>query len=142
MSEEVDFDEFSRVYPDAESCYLFLADLKWKDGYQCRKCNNTHYFSGHTPHSRRCAKCDYDESATAYTIFQNGRIPLNKAFYLLFLMYSTKGKISSHKLSEILQIRQGTCWTYTAKIKKLMEEKKKELRTAPKEGWSKLVLEA
>lgn len=141
MSEEVDFTEFSKIYPDSESCFAYLANLKWAGGYHCRKCNTDHYFAGHTPHSRRCSKCDYDESVTAYTIFQNSRIPITKAFYLLFLMYSSKGKISSHKLSELLEIRQGTCWSYSAKIKKLMEEKKKVLRSANKEGWSRLVLE-
>jgi hypothetical protein len=141
MSEEVDFDEFSKIYPDNESCFAYLANLKWADSYTCRKCGNDHYFAGHTPHSRRCAKCDYDESVIAHTIFQHSRIPITKAFYLLFLMYSSKGKISSHKLSGILNIRQGTCWSYSTKIKKLMDDKKKELKQGTKEGWSKLVLE-
>ncbi|MFA6083262.1 7TM diverse intracellular signaling domain-containing protein [Mucilaginibacter sp.] len=141
MSEEVDFEEFSKIYPDNESCFAYLANLKWAYGYTCRKCGNDHCFAGHTPHSRRCAKCDYDESVIAHTIFQHSRIPITKAFYLLFLMYSSKGKISSHKLSAILNIRQGTCWSYSTKIKKLMVDKKKELKQENKEGWSKLVLE-
>lgn len=141
MSEEVDFAEFSKIYPDSESCFAYLSELKWADGYICHKCGNDHYFAGHTPHSRRCSKCDYDESVTANTIFQNSRIPITKAFYLLFLMYSSKGKISSHKLSELLEIRQGTCWSYSARIKKLMDDKKKLLKSTGKDGWSRLVLE-
>jgi hypothetical protein len=141
MSKDVDFEEFGRIYPDNISCYTFLADLKWKEGYHCRRCGHDHSFGGRTPFSRRCTKCDYDESVTAYTIFQNSRIPINKAFYLLFLMYSSKGKISSHKLAEALEIRQGTCWSYSIKIKKLMDERKKELKQNAREGWSKLVLE-
>lgn len=141
MSADVDFEEFSKIYPDRESCNLFLADLKWKDGYHCRKCKNTHYYNGHIPYSRRCSKCGYEESVTTYTIFHNTRIPINKAFYMTFLIYSTKGKISSHKLAEILNIRQNTCWTYGSKIKLLMEEKKTVLKKANKNGWSKLVLE-
>lgn len=141
MSKDVEFEEFSKIYPDNTTCYAFLADLKWKEGYNCRRCGHDHSFIGHTPFSRRCTKCDYDESVTAYTIFQNSRIPVNKAFYLLFLMYSTKGKISSSKLAEVLEIRQGTCWTYSNKIKKMMEEKKKVLKRTSKEGWSTLVLE-
>jgi hypothetical protein len=141
MSEDVDFNEFSKIYPDSESCFAYLANLKWAGGYHCRKCNSDHYFAGHTPYSRRCSKCDYDESVTAYSVFQNSRIPITKAFYLLFLIYSSKGKISSHKLSELLEIRQGTCWSYSAKIKKLMDEKKKVLRSANREGWSRLVFE-
>jgi hypothetical protein len=141
MSADVDFEEFSKIYPDKDSCNLFLSELKWKDGYTCRKCKNTHYYSGHIAFSRRCSKCGYEESVTAYTVFQNTRIPINKAFYMIFLIYSSKGKISSHKLAEILNIRQSTCWTYGSKIKILMEERKAVLKKASKNGWSQLVLE-
>lgn len=141
MSAEVDFEEFSRIYPDRETCFKFLADLKWETGYACRKCSNTHYGNGHLPYSRRCSKCGYEESVIAYTILQNTRIPINKAFYMIFLMYSTKGKISSHKLSEILSIRQSTCWAYSSRIKKVMESKKKDIKDAGNKGWSKLVID-
>lgn len=141
MSADVDFEEFSKIYPDKESCNLFLSELKWADGYSCRKCKNTHYYHGHIPYSRRCSKCGYEESVTTYTVFHNTRIPINKAFYMIFLIYSTKGKISSHKLAEILNIRQSTCWTYGSKIKLLMEERKTILKKTNKNGWSKLVLE-
>ena len=43
-------------------------------------------------HSKRCSKCGYLESATAYTIFHKVKFPLNKAFYILFLLYSNKNK--------------------------------------------------
>lgn len=141
MSHEVDFTEFSKIYPDRETCFKYLSELKWENGYSCRKCSNHHYLSGYLPYSRRCTKCGYDESVIAYTIFQNSRIPINKAFYMLFLVYSTKGKISSHKLSEMLLIRQSTCWAYNSKMQKMLEDRKKELKNAGHGGWSKLVLE-
>ncbi|WP_129717209.1 7TM diverse intracellular signaling domain-containing protein [Pedobacter sp. SYP-B3415] len=141
MSQDVGFEEFSKIYPDRETCFKYLADLKWEKGYECRRCGNTHYLSGQLPHSRRCSKCRYEESVIAHTIFQNSRIPINKAFYMLFLVYTTKGKISSHKLSEILSIRQSTCWSYGSKMKKLMESKRRLLKNAGDKGWSKLVFE-
>jgi two-component system, sensor histidine kinase LadS len=141
MSAEMPFGEFARIYPDDMVCCQFLAELKWEKGYACRKCDNTHFFNGHLPHSRRCSKCSYEESATTNTIFQNAHIPLNKAFYMAYMVYSTKGKISSYKLSEILSIRQSTCWSYAGKVKKLMGARKKELRDAGEKGWSKLVIE-
>lgn len=141
LSTSVDFEEFSKIYPDKESCLRFLADLKWTAHFSCRKCGNDHYYPGHQPYSRRCSKCGYEESATAYTIYQNIRIPINKAFYLTFLVYSSKGKISSHKLSDILEIRQSTCWSYATRILKMMDERKKELKQANGQGWSLLVLD-
>lgn len=141
MSAEMDFEEFSKIYPDKETCTQFLADLKWKDGYVCRKCKHTQYYPGHTAHSRRCSKCSYEESVTSYSIFHNTRIPINKAFYMVYLMYTTKGKVSSHKISELLNMRQSTCWTYSSRVKLAMEEKKSVLKKSGKEGWSQLILD-
>lgn len=138
---ELDFDEFSLKYPDRDSCYKFLADMKWENGYSCIKCGNTSYCNGKVIYNRRCTKCAYEESVLHHTIFENNRIPINKAFYLVYLMYNHKGAISSHKLSEKLGIRQSTCWTYASKIKKVMEERKKDLKGVGKSGWSKLVLD-
>ncbi|MGV3547939.1 MAG: 7TM diverse intracellular signaling domain-containing protein [Pedobacter sp.] len=138
---ELDFDEFSLKYPDKEACYKFLGELKWENGYACLKCNHTNYCNGKAPYNRRCTKCAYEESVLHQTIFENNRIPINKAFYLVYLMYNSKGTISSHKLSEKLGIRQGTCWTYASKVKKVMEERKKDLKGSGKSGWSKLVLD-
>jgi len=139
LSKEVDFEEFSAMYPDDASCLKFLAEIKWQKDFACTKCHHHHYGEGRSPYSRRCSRCGYDESVTAYTLLQNTRLPINKAFYMIFLVYSTNGTISSHKLSEILHIRQSTCWSYSSKIKKAMKDKRKhgEIRH---EGWDSILL--
>ncbi len=142
MSHEVDFAEFSKIYPDRDTCFKYLSELKWANGYGCRKCSNVQYLAGFLPFSRRCTKCGYDESVIAHTIFQNSRIPINKAFYMLFLVYSTKGKITSYKLSELLLIRQSTCWSYNSKMQKILLERKNELKNAGEGGWNKLIFES
>lgn len=141
MSAEVSFEEFSIEYPDRDACFKFLSDLKWANGYRCKKCSNTEYWAGNLPFSRKCSRCKYDESVIVGTVLQNTRISVNKALYIIFLVYSTKGKISSHKLSELIKIRQNTCWTYSSKIKKLMTDRRKELENAGEKGWSKLLME-
>jgi len=139
-SKMVEFEEFSRIYPDKEHCYKYIAELKWAKGYCCKRCTNPHFLTGQTVYSRRCTKCGYDESVIANTLFQNSRIPINKALYMLFLVCSSKGTISSYKLSQLLAIRQSTCWTYNSKMQKLFNLKKDEIKKAGEEGWSKLVL--
>jgi hypothetical protein len=140
LSAEMSFEEFSANYPDQERCNKFLADIKWANGFACIKCGNEEYRSGRAPHSRRCTKCNYEESVLLNTIFQNNRIPINKAFYLVYLMYTTKGNISSYQLSERLDIRQSTCWQYALRVKKVMERQNKNKKNAHK-GWSKLILD-
>lgn len=140
LSKDVTFEEFSGLYPDDISCMRFLSELKWPTNeYTCRNCGNNTYGKGKSHYSRRCSKCGYDESVTSFTILQNTRLPINKAFYMLFLLYSTKGAISSHKLSDILDIRQSTCWAYSSRIKKVIKEKNRKGKLH--EGWSDLVLE-
>jgi two-component system, sensor histidine kinase LadS len=139
LSKDVDFAEFSAMYPDDASCLKFLSEIKWHAGYSCSKCGHGNYSEGRSLYSRRCTKCGYDESVTAYTLLQNTRLAINKAFYMIFLVYSSKGSISSHKLSEILRIRQSTCWAYSSKIKKAMKEKRKD-GGVRHEGWDSILL--
>lgn len=141
LSKELSFEEFSAQYPDQETCYKFLSELKWSNGYTCSRCGNTNYCGGRMPYSRRCTKCTYEESALQKTIFHNNRIPINKAFYLVYLMYTSKGTISSHQLSEKLDIRQSTCWSYSIRVKKAMNEHKKDGKKSSTQGWSRLVIE-
>lgn len=141
LSSDLTFEEFSQSYPDEDSCFKLLADLKWSNGFTCKRCGSTDSRPGKTPYSHRCAKCRYEESATTGTLFENTRIPMNKAFYMTSLLYATKGKISSHKLSRLLEIRQATCYAISVKVKAALEEKKKELKHDSADGWTILVLD-
>jgi len=141
FSLEVTFEEFSQTYPDQDSCFKLLSDLKWSEGFTCKKCGCHEYKPGRSLYSRRCAECRYEESVTIGTLFENSRIPINKAFYLTSLLYATKGKISSHKLSRVLQIRQATCYAVSTKVKAALEERKKELQHDNANGWTVLVLD-
>ncbi|MDQ8004427.1 MAG: 7TM diverse intracellular signaling domain-containing protein [Pedobacter sp.] len=140
MSKMMSYEEFIKIYPDNETCFRFLNELKEQTNFTCKKCKHTSYYTGHQPYSKRCASCDYEESVIYGTLFQNSRMPLNKAFYMVYIIYTTKGKISSYKLSEILDIRQATCWANLNKIRNLMVERKQEFKNAGQDGWSKLVL--
>jgi two-component system, sensor histidine kinase LadS len=140
LSKEVDFQEFSIIYPDDNACLKFLSEIKWNDGFTCEKCQYSNYCDGRTPFSRRCTRCGYEESATAYTILHNTRIPIVKSFYMIFLVYSSKGLISSHKLSELLNIRQSTCWLFASKVKKAMKGKHKS-HNENVDGWHSILLQ-
>ncbi len=140
LSTELNFEEFSAKYPDQESCNKFLADLKWQNGYKCIRCGHNSYSAGRVPYSRRCTKCSYEESAMHNTIFENNRIPINKAFYIVYLVYSSKGTISSYQLSQKIGIRQSTCWSYAIRIKKVLSEQKRSRKKGAQQGWVALVM--
>ncbi|WP_370445430.1 7TM diverse intracellular signaling domain-containing protein [Chitinophaga sp. S165] len=139
-SAELTFEEFSQKYPDQEKCYRFLADLKWSKGFECRKCGYTNYSNGRKPFSRRCNKCAYEESPMHDTIFENNRIPINKAFYIVYLVFTTKGNISSYQISEKTDMRQGTCWAYATRVKNLLDTEGGASRKNKKASWTDLIM--
>jgi hypothetical protein len=138
LMKEVNFEEFSKIFPDKDSCLKYLVDLKWSKGYACKKCGNQKWCEGKDDFYRRCTKCRYDESPTVDTIFHKLKFPINKAFYLLFLVFANKEKITSLELSNILSLRQSTCWTFTKKIHEVLGKRKKT--NTDQDGWGQLVL--
>lgn len=139
LMKEVNFEEFSKIFPDKDSCLKYLVDLKWSKGYSCKKCGNQKWCEGKDEYYRRCTKCRYDESPTVDTIFHKLKFPINKAFYLLFLVFANKEKITSLELSNILSLRQSTCWTFTKKIQEVLAKRKK-VKDSDQDGWGQLVL--
>jgi hypothetical protein len=105
-----------------EKCLEFLADLKWADGFTCRKCGNTNYCSGKTPYSRRCTKCKTEESATTGTIFHNCKFPISKAFYIAHNVCKGSQEISTYEFARRLSLRQMTCWNFKAKIQNALSQ--------------------
>ena len=109
-----------RFYRD-EACYKYLSDIKWENGYQCKKCNHIGYCAGVKPHSRRCVKCGYDESPTSGTMFDKCKIPINIAFHIIFRLSTKKKGMSSLELANEFEQRQKTCWEFKWKIQQAMQ---------------------
>ena len=114
--------EFSKQFSNPEACYKYLDNCKWAEGYTCCKCANNNYCIGHKPYNRRCTRCKYDQSPTAGTLFDKLKFPIEKAFFIVFLVVTGKKAISSYELSRRLSLRQRTCYNFKGKIMKAMKE--------------------
>ncbi len=108
-------EKFNTIFSDSDSCYRFLAEQKWPDGFVCRKCGHTNYCKGKKPYSRRCTKCKKEESVTAHTIFHHCRIPITTAFQIMYTVCKHP-HISSYKLSDEFDRRQMTCWKFKKRV--------------------------
>ena len=113
---ELDTKQLEELFQSDEKCYEFLADLKWSEGFHCRKCGNTNHCPGKGPHSRRCTKCKTEESSTAGTIFHNCKFPVSKAFYIAYNVCKGREDISTYEFARRLSLRQMTCWNFKKKI--------------------------
>lgn len=112
----IDKSDYDKLFSDTEHCLKFLADYKWEDGFICRKCGNTHFCHGKTPHSRRCTRCKKEESARSHTFFHNCKIDLHEAFHIVLKVINNP-QISTYALADEFGFRQMTCW----RMKKLVE---------------------
>lgn len=108
-------EKFRHVFPDDESCIQLLALQKWKEGFVCTKCGNTNYCAGKVETSRRCTRCKKVESATANTVFHHCKFSIRKAFEIVILTCQTTA-ISSYKISDILDLRHMTCYSFQKKV--------------------------
>jgi two-component system, sensor histidine kinase LadS len=119
---ELDDKRLEELFQSEEKCYEFLAELKWGDGYKCRKCGNTNYCAGKTPYSRRCTKCKTEESSAAGTIFHNCKFPISKAFYIAYNVCKGREDISTYEFARRLSLRQMTCWNFKTKIRNALNQ--------------------
>lgn len=112
--------DFGKVFPDDEACVAYLADLKWQDGFICKKCGHT---SGckKAGHNYHCYQCNHVESATSGTLFHRVRFGLHKAFHIVFEMVNSSKGMSSIQVGLRYGIRQPTAWTFMHKVRKAME---------------------
>jgi len=118
---ELDRQSFKERFTCKQDCYEFLAELKWKDGYTCTRCNESVYIKGKQPASRRCSKCGYDESTTTGTLFHKLKFGIDKAFEMLYEIVTTKKGANSIWLAEHFGVNQKTSWLFRQKVQMAMK---------------------
>ena len=119
---EMTREQLDELFTSDEKCYEFLADLKWKEGFICRKCGNTNYCQGKTPYSHRCTRCKTEESPTNGTIFHNCKFPVSKAFYIAYNVCKGEEELSTYEFARRLSLRQMTCWNFKTKIQQALQK--------------------
>ena len=119
--------EFNRYFQTDEDCYRYLSAMKrtLDNPYKCKKCGHIRYGKGKKPYSRRCAKCNYDESPTAGTMFDKCKFSLLIAFHICFKISTKKKWMSSLELSEEFGLRQKTVWEFKWKLRQAMSGSRK-----------------
>ena len=136
----MDYNEFRTLYPDTLACYRFLETLKWEKGFHCRKCSNEKFFPGAQKFARRCTKCGYNESITAYTVFHSVKFPIEKAFYITYLAVSGKKESTLEKIATQLEVGLNTVWSFRTKIQHRLQELEDSGRRPTVSRWEEAIL--
>ena len=115
-------EQLNELFESDEKCLAFLTELKWSQGFTCRKCGNNNSCPGKAPFSKRCTKCKSEESATTGTIFHNCKFPISKAFYIAYNVCKGKEDVSTYEFARRLSLRQMTCWNFKTKIQHALQQ--------------------
>ena len=111
--------EFENMFSDEQKCLDYIIQFKWKDRFNCPKCGHDKYW-----HSTRkrivCAKCEYQTTPLAGTIFEQTNKPLKLWFRAIWWMVAQKSGVSAKGLQKVLGIGSyKTAWTWLHKLRLL-----------------------
>lgn len=140
LEKAMDYKQFQTLYPDSLACYRFLENLKWEKEFHCRKCANEKYFDGAHKFARRCTRCGYNESITAFTIFHSIKFPIEKAFYIAYLAVTGKKDYTLEMLATQLGLRINTVWSFKHKVQERIHELEKHGKKPTASRWEDVIL--
>ena len=112
--------EFERLYSTEELCLAYLKELRFRDGYLCRKCQHKEYWQNNRG-ILICKSCKDELSITAGTIFHRSKLPLVTIFRALWWMVAQKNGVSAVGLQRVLGLGSyRTAWIWLHKFRRLM----------------------
>jgi transposase-like protein len=111
---------FEEQFSSEEACREYLRRLRWPDGFVCPRCAHRAAW----PAGRQrliCARCRYQASLTAGTLFQDTHKPLRLWFRALWHVTSQKNGASALGLQRVLGLGSYvTAWTWLHKFRRAM----------------------
>jgi transposase-like protein len=111
--------EFEKQFATEESCREYIFQLRWPNGFECPRCKHKKAWPVRTLF--QCAKCSYQISVTAGTIFQDTHKPLTIWFRAIWYITSQKNGVSALGLQRILGLSNYRfAWTWLHKLRRAM----------------------
>lgn len=118
---EMNLLEFRVRFPDEQSCWDYLGKMRWPEGFKCSKCKNDTSCILAQRKVFQCNSCKAQQSATAGTLFHKSRIPLQKWFWCIYFMATSKKGTPMLYLQRQLDIKSyRTVWLMCHKIRHAM----------------------
>lgn len=112
--------EFAERFKTDADCKEYLAFVKWKNGYKCRKCGHEKC-QIRKDFSRTCNICSDTESPSAGTLFHKVKFGLRKAFFICYEMSTTTKGLSALQTAVRYGISRPTARLFMHKIRESMK---------------------
>jgi transposase-like protein len=111
--------ELEAKFATEEACRVYLAQLRWPDGFRCPRCRADNAWR--VRERWECAECGRQTSVTAGTIFQDTRVPLPVWFRAMWWVTAQKNGASALGLQRVLGLKKyETAWTMLHKLRRAM----------------------
>lgn len=127
MNDFIDLRDLKILFPDKASSMRFLENLRWGKKPVCPHCGSDRVTSFKKEHRHHCNACNVSFSATVNTIFHNTRIPLEKWFAALALLFKSDKKVSARKLASEIDVNKNTAWQMLSKLNESIEKNNRHL---------------
>jgi len=112
--------EFEARFSTEESCRDYLWRLRWPEGFRCPRCGHEKAWAV-GPALFQCARCDYQISVIAGTIFHGTHKPLALWFRAIWWITGQKNGASALGIQRILGLGSyRTAWAWLHRLRRAM----------------------
>jgi len=109
--------EFDLRFCSEQACYAYLFDLRWPDGFSCRRCGHGTYWKT-AKGLCVCCQCQYQQSVTAGTIMHSTKKPLTFWFKAMWWFTTRKSGVNAVNLQDLLGFGSyHTAWRWLQKLR-------------------------
>ncbi len=110
--------EFQAAFPDEESCWTTLRNVRWPRGFICPRREARESCRISIRRLEQCRSCRYQCSVTAGTIFHGTRVQLLTWFWAISILARHKKGISALQLQRDTGLGSyETAWTMLHKLR-------------------------
>lgn len=112
--------EFEKRFNTEQACREYLLQIRWPEGFQCSHCGyrKAWWTKRGLLH---CAKCGFQTSVMANTIFQDTKKPLRLWFWAIWHLTSQKYGANALGLQRVLGLGSyHTAWRWLHKLRRAM----------------------
>ncbi len=113
-----------QLFPTQGDCFSYLEAVYWKGLPRCPYCRSRYRTPMPKENRYHCNRCNTSYSVLVGTTFHGTKIPLQKWFLAIYLILTTKEKISVRWLVRDLKVNKDTAWRISAKINGAMFDSK------------------
>lgn len=113
--------EAIKFFSNPETCFWFVAEMRWPDGVECPRCGGGGFSFLKTRMLFKCKTCAKQYSVKVGTIFEDSPVGLDKWLTAMWMMANCKNGVSSCEIARSIGVTQKSAWFMLHRIRRVMK---------------------